>query len=229
MAGKPQTLATTSAFEILGPVMVGPSSSHTAGALRCAQVAASLLEGRITKVTFGLWNSFAHTYRGHGTDRALAAGVMGMATDDVRLRDALDIARERGLDITFATSADDAGHPNTARIELEGVSGARVAVLGSSVGGGSILVTEIDGMAVSVTGRRPTFVVLHRDVPGLIAAVTDVLAEVGANICDFHLARVRKGGDAVMCIEVEGPVDPLANKRIRRLRDVTTSIVLSPV
>ena len=94
MAGKPQTLATTSAFEILGPVMVGPSSSHTAGALRCAQVAASLLEGRITKVTFGLWNSFAHTYRGHGTDRALLAGVMGFAPDDLRTmaRFALDAA-----------------------------------------------------------------------------------------------------------------------------------------
>lgn len=211
----------SSALDIIGPVMIGPSSSHTAGACRLGLVAHRLLgeDARTARVT--LYGSFAKTYRGHGTDRALAAGVMGMATDDVRLRDALDIA--------FETSADDAGHPNTARIELGGVSGAHVAVQGSSVGGGSILVTEIDGMAVSVTGRRPTFVVLHRDVPGLIAAVTDVLAEGGANICDFRLARVRKGGDAVMCIEVEGPVGPLANKRIRRLRDVTTSIVLSPV
>ncbi len=219
----------SSALDIIGPVMIGPSSSHTAGACRLGLVAHRLLgeDTRTARVT--LYGSFAKTYRGHGTDRALAAGVMGMATDDVRLRDALDIARERGLDIAFETSADDAGHPNTARIELGGVSGAHVAVQGSSVGGGSILVTEIDGMAVSVTGRRPTFVVLHRDVPGLIAAVTDVLAEGGANICDFRLARVRKGGDAVMCIEVEGPVGPLANKRIRRLRDVTTSIVLSPV
>lgn len=219
----------SSALDIIGPVMIGPSSSHTAGACRLGLVAHRLLgeDARTARVT--LYGSFAKTYRGHGTDRALAAGVMGMATDDVRLRDALDIARERGLDIAFETSADDAGHPNTARIELGGVSGAHVAVQGSSVGGGSILVTEIDGMAVSVTGRRPTFVVLHRDVPGLIAAVTDVLAEGGANICDFRLARVRKGGDAVMCIEVEGPVGPLANRRIRRLRDVTTSIVLSPV
>ena len=96
MAGKPQTLATTSAFEILGPVMVGPSSSHTAGALRCAQVAASLLEGRITKVTFGLWNSFAHTYRGHGTDRALVAGILGLDTDDENIKQAFNLAREHG-------------------------------------------------------------------------------------------------------------------------------------
>ena len=217
------------ALDIIGPTMIGPSSSHTAGACRIGLVACRLLGEDARRARVTLYGSFAKTYRGHGTDRALAAGIMGMATDDLRLRDALDIARERGLDVTFETSADDAGHPNTARVELEGASGARTEVLGSSVGGGSILVTEIDGMAVSVTGRRTTFVVLHRDVPGLIAAVTDVLAEGGANISDFHLARVRKGGDAVMCIEVEGPVDPLTNKRVRRLRDVTNSIVLSPV
>ena len=105
MAGKPQTLATTSAFEILGPVMVGPSSSHTAGALRCAQVAASLLEGRITKVTFGLWNSFAHTYRGHGTDRALVAGILGLDTDDENIKQAFDLARGRASNITLTSRA----------------------------------------------------------------------------------------------------------------------------
>ena len=112
MAGKPQTLATTSAFEILGPVMVGPSSSHTAGALRCAQVAASLLEGRITKVTFGLWNSFAHTCRGHGTDRALVAGILGLDTDDENIKQAFDLAREQGLEYHFGIKGDDASiHP----------------------------------------------------------------------------------------------------------------------
>ena len=101
MAAKPQTLATTSAFEVLGPVMVGPSSSHTAGALRCARVAASLLEGRIVRVRFTLWNSFAHTYHGHGTDRALVAGILGLDTDDERIRDAFELAREKGLAFEF--------------------------------------------------------------------------------------------------------------------------------
>lgn len=119
MAGKPQTLATTSAFEILGPVMVGPSSSHTAGALRCAQVAASLLEGRITKVTFGLWNSFAHTYRGHGTDRALVAGILGLDTDDENIKQAFDLAHEQGLEYHFDIKGDDASiHPNTVDIDM---------------------------------------------------------------------------------------------------------------
>ena len=124
MAGKPQTLATTSAFEILGPVMVGPSSSHTAGALRCAQVAASLLEGRITKVTFGLWNSFAHTYRGHGTDRALVAGILGLDTDDENIKQAFDLAREQGLEYHFDIKGDDASiHPNTVGIDMVVIPG----------------------------------------------------------------------------------------------------------
>lgn len=216
-------------LDIIGPVMIGPSSSHTAGAARLGRVARLLLGEEATRARVTLYGSFAKTYRGHGTDRALAAGIMGMATDDARLRDALDIARERGLDITFETGDLVGCHPNTALIDLTGTGDRHVRLLGSSVGGGSIRVTEIDGMAVNITGQRQTFVVLHRDVCGLIAAVTDVLAECGANICDFHLARVRKGGDAVMSIEVEGPVDARANKRIERLRDVTTSIMLQPV
>ena len=216
-------------LDVIGPVMIGPSSSHTAGACRIGLVAHKLLGEDAVRARVTLFGSFAKTYRGHGTDRALAAGIMGMQTDDVRLRDALDIAREGGLDVTFEVSEEDAAHPNTAKVELTGVSGSTVELVGCSVGGGAIRVTEIDGMAVNITGQRTTFIVLHKDVPGIIAGVTDVLAEGGANICDFSLARVRKGGDAVMSIEVEGPVDPLTNKRIRRLRDVTTSIMLQPV
>ena len=216
-------------LDVIGPVMIGPSSSHTAGACRIGLVAHKLLGEEAVRARVTLFGSFAKTYRGHGTDRALAAGIMGMQTDDVRLRDALDIAREGGLDVTFEVSEEDAAHPNTAKVELTGVSGSTVELVGCSVGGGAIRVTEIDGMAVNITGQRTTFIVLHKDVPGIIAGVTDVLAEGGANICDFSLARVRKGGDAVMSIEVEGPVDPLTNKRIRRLRDVTTSIMLQPV
>ena len=134
MAGKPQTLATTSAFEILGPVMVGPSSSHTAGALRCAQVAASLLEGHITKVTFGLWNSFAHTYRGHGTDRALVAGILGLDTDDENIKQAFNLAREQGLEYHFDIKGDDASiHPNTVDIDMVDDTGATAQVRGAAL------------------------------------------------------------------------------------------------
>ena len=156
MAGKPQTLATTSAFEILGPVMVGPSSSHTAGALRCAQVAASLLEGDIKHVTFTLWNSFAHTYRGHGTDRALVAGILGLDTDDERIRDAFDLARERGLGYEFDIAGDDGSlHPNTVDISMVNEAGATAQVRGESLGGGKMRITRINGR------RRHLRAVLH--------------------------------------------------------------------
>ena len=131
MPAKPQSFATTSAFEVLGPIMVGPSSSHTAGALRCAQVAASLLDGRIVRVTFTLWNSFAHTYKGHGTNRALVAGVLGLDTDDERIRDAFTLAEERGLAYEFVIGGDDASiHPNTVDIHLESETGSMADVRG---------------------------------------------------------------------------------------------------
>ena len=153
MAGKPQTLATTSAFEILGPVMVGPSSSHTAGALRCAQVASSLVEGRLARVTFTLWNSFAHTYRGHGTDRALVAGALGLATDDERIRDAFELARKEGLEYTFVVAGDDATmHPNTVDIHMESDSGAVATVRGESLGGGKMRISRINGVGVDISG-----------------------------------------------------------------------------
>ena len=133
MPTKPLSFATTSAFEILGPIMVGPSSSHTAGALRCARVAATLLEGEPTHVTFTLWNSFAHTYRGHGTDRALVAGVLGLDTDDERIRDAFSLAEERGLDYKFVIGGDDPSiHPNTVDIALESSKGSSCNVRGES-------------------------------------------------------------------------------------------------
>lgn len=137
MAGKPQTLATTSAFEILGPVMVGPSSSHTAGALRCAQVAASLLEGRTPRSPLACGTPFAHTYRGHGTERALVAGILGLDTDDESIKQAFDLAREQGLEYHFDIKGDDASiHPNTVDIDMVDDTGATAQVRGESLGGG---------------------------------------------------------------------------------------------
>lgn len=218
-----------SILDIIGPVMVGPSSSHTAGAARLGGVARALLGDEAASARVTLYGSFAKTYRGHGTDRAIAAGILGMAPDDPRLRDALSIADERGVDIAFEASDADVEHPNSARIRLRSAAGAEVDVTGRSVGGGQVLVTSVDGMAVRLTGSRAAFVVKHRDAPGLIASVTDVLAECGANICDFVLSREKRGGVAVMTIEVEGKVDPRARKRVERLRDVVSCTVLEPL
>ena len=216
-------------LDVIGPVMIGPSSSHTAGACRLGRIARALLGAEPVRASVTLYGSFAKTYRGHGTDRALVAGILGLATDDGHLRESLELARERGVDVAFSTDEGDGLHPNTALIELSDASGGHVSVLGSSVGGGQVVVTRVDGMQVRITGLRTTFVVRHLDVPGLIASVTDVLADCGANICDFSLARQARGGVAVMTIEVEGSVGSAVRSRIEALPGVEACTMLAPV
>lgn len=205
MPAKPQSFATTSAFEVLGPIMVGPSSSHTAGALRCAQVAASLLDGRITRVTFTLWNSFAHTYKGHGTNRALVAGVLGLDTDDERIRDAFTLAEERGLAYEFAIGGDDASiHPNTVDIHLESETGSMADVRGESLGGGKMRISAINGVHVEISGLYTTLFVAHRDAPGALASLTGALAQAQMNIAFCRTYRTEAGGQAYSVFETDG-------------------------
>ncbi|WP_322290272.1 L-serine ammonia-lyase, iron-sulfur-dependent, subunit alpha [Paratractidigestivibacter sp.] len=204
MASKPQTLATTSAFEVLGPIMVGPSSSHTAGALRCAQVAASLVDGRVASVRFSLWNSFAHTHKGHGTDRALVAGILGLSTYDERIRDAFALAAEAGLDYGFVAAGDDATmHPNTVDIQMKSDSGTVTTVRGESLGGGKVRISRINGVGVDVTGRYTTLFVAHRDVPGVLAALANLLAYAQVNIAFCRTYRTEEGGQAYTVFETD--------------------------
>ena len=216
-------------FDILGPVMIGPSSSHTAGAARIGRITLALLGAPAVKADIFLHGSFAKTYKGHGTDKALIAGIMGMSTDDRRIRRAPELAREQGLEVTITTGDIDGAHPNTARVALTDANGNRVSLLGSSIGGGNILVTEVNGMEVSITGQHTTLIVLHRDAPGTIAAVTEVMADAGVNICNFRLSRQQKGGDAVMTIEIDGSFGPELNQKIKVLPNVFSSTMLQPI
>lgn len=217
----PQTLATTSAFEVLGPIMVGPSSSHTAGALRCAHVAASLLEGRIVRVTFTLWNSFAHTYRGHGTDRALVAGILGLAADDEGIRDAFALAREAGLDYSFVEGGDDPSlHPNTVDIAMTSESGARVEARGESLGGGKVRISRINGVGVDISGAYSTLFVAHRDAPGVLAALTNLLAYSQTNIAFCRTYRTEVGGQAYTVFETDATPAETFLPMVRQLRHV---------
>lgn len=221
MASKPQTLATTSAFEILGPIMVGPSSSHTAGALRCAQVAASLIEGNVQSVTFTLWNSFAHTYRGHGTDRALVAGILGLDTDDERIRFAFELAQERGLTYHFVIAGDDDTlHPNTVDIEMESDNGTSIAVRGESLGGAKMRISRINGVGVDISGMYSTLFVAHRDVPGVLAALTNLLAYSHVNIAFCRTYRTELGGQAYSVFETDGAADAAVLPMVRGLDHV---------
>lgn len=209
--------------------MTGPSSSHTAGAVRLGLTARTLLGSEPVWAHILLHGSFAKTYRGHGTDRALVAGIMGMNTADPRIRDALEVARERELEVILEPGEIEGAHVNTALITLRDAAGKQVSLQGSSIGGGNILVTKINGMSVHYTGERQTLLVLHRDRPGVIAAVAEVTADIGANIANFRLDRQSKGGEAVMCIELDGIFSDDLNQRVSQLPGVLYSILLRPV
>lgn len=215
-------------FDIVGPVMIGPSSSHTAGAVRIGRIAGALLEGEPVSAHILLHGSFAKTYRGHGTDKALVAGIMGMTPSDIRIRQSLEIAKERGLDVVFEKTELEGAHPNTAVITLKDAKGCTVTVQGASVGGGNILISEINGMKVEVTGQQDTLLVLHRDVPGVIAHVTNYIAAQGVNIGNFKLTRSRRGETAMMTIELDGEFSRESNEGIEKLPNVIRSIILRP-
>ena len=210
-----------SAFEVLGPIMIGPSSSHTAGALRCAQTALALCASEPASVTFTLWNSFAHTYRGHGTDRALLGGILGFDTDDERIRDSFQIADERGLAYRFAIAGDDpALHPNTVDIDMVDDTGATAQVRGESLGGGKMRISRINGVGVDISGMYSTLFVAHQDVPGVLAALTNLLAYAHVNIAFCRTYRTEVGGQAYSVFETDGAPDDTVIPMVRKLDNV---------
>jgi L-serine dehydratase len=194
-----------SLLDIIGPVMVGPSSSHTAGACRIGLFARGLVGGQPDSAKVELHGSFARTGTGHGTDRAIAGGLLGFYPDDVRLRESLELAEQAGMTITFANAKlRGEHHPNTTRITVK--RGAEQAVVtGSSLGAGRILVTNVDGFPVEVTGAFPSLVFVAQDVPGIVAAVTSALARTGENIASMRVSRRQKGGEAIHIYELDSP------------------------
>jgi L-serine dehydratase len=204
-------------FDIIGPVMIGPSSSHTAGAVRIGRVSWKVLGEDVAKAGIGLAGSFARTYRGHGTDRAIIAGLLGMLPDDERIRDSFSIARERGLEFNFSEVKIPKSHPNTASLHLAGTSGKECLIQGASVGGGNILITSVNEMETSFTGNADTLIIAHQDMPGMIALVTSRMAEMGINIGNFRLNRPHRGFQAVMTLELDGTID---REMVNRLHDL---------
>lgn len=186
--------------------MIGPSSSHTAGAVRIGRIARELLNGEVLRAEVKLYGSFAKTYKGHGTDRAIAGGILGMQPDDARIRESLELAKEQGVEIAFSTATGNIDHPNTAMVVLHSDTD-EVSVLGASVGGGNILISEIDGMKVRVTGQYDTLIVVHEDIPGIVGKVAEFLGNCGINVNNMALSRTNRGGTAVLCIEVDGHTD----------------------
>lgn len=191
-------------FDLIGPVMIGPSSSHTAGAARIGLTARRLLGENMIRAEIGLHGSFAKTYRGHGTDRAIVGGLLGMQVDDEHLRESLAIARDAGISIHFQHVNIRGAHPNTVRLTITGVSGRVLEIEAASIGGGNIEVHKIDGLGVNFTGKENTMIIRHMDTPGAIAAVTGALASRKVNIANVQGYRRQQGGDAMIVMELDG-------------------------
>ena len=209
-------------FDILGPVMVGPSSSHTAGAVRIGRIARRLLgEGTPRRAVITLSGSFAATGRGHGTDRALVAGLLGMQPDDERIARSFFIAADVGMDFHFDSASLRGEHPNTARLSLTGKSGRHMSLVASSLGGGRITVVELDGLRVRFSGDLPTLIVQNRDQPGLVSDVASMLARNGVNIATLQLYRDHPGGSAVMVIEIDKAVPQAGIEWLRGVEGIS--------
>ena len=207
-------------FDILGPVMVGPSSSHTAGAVRIGLIARRLLGGQPATAKITLSGSFAATGTGHGTDRALVAGLLGMKPDDIRIPDSFALAVEQGLAFTFDKTELKEAHPNTAILQLSTAGGRELEVQASSLGGGRIMVNKLDGINVNFNGDSPTLIVHNLDQPGHVAEVTSMLSHKSVNIATMELYRNHRGGYAVMVIETDQDIPAEALRWLSRLEGV---------
>ncbi len=218
-----------SLLDIIGPVMVGPSSSHTAGACRLGLIARALVGGTPERAKVELHGSFARTGVGHGTDRAIAGGLLGYAPDDERLRGSLETALQQGLDITFSnTTLRGEHHPNSTRITVTR-NGNTAVLTGSSLGAGRIMVTAIDGFPVEITGAYTTLVVVAHDEPGIVAAVAGALSGESVNLATMRVSRRQKGGDAIHIYELDSPPNEAAVARIGALPAVATLRVVERV
>ena len=199
-------MANIGIFDVLGPIMIGPSSSHTAGAARLGKIARTIVNKPIKGVTFLLHGSFKETNKGHGTDRALVAGILGMMPDDERLRDALLIAEKEGLEVHFLPADLGQVHPNTVKILMTDCDDINWEVLGSSIGGGLVEIYEINGNKVKITGEYPTIITCHDDIPGTVSKVSTLFYDNDINIAHMTLVRSQKGKDATMTFEVDNNV-----------------------
>ena len=199
-------MANIGIFDVLGPIMIGPSSSHTAGAARLGKIARTIVNKPIKDVTFLLHGSFKETYKGHGTDRALVAGILGMMPYDERLRDALLIAEKEGLEVHFLPADLGQVHPNTVKILMTDCDDINWEVLGSSIGGGLVEIYEINGNKVKITGEYPTIITCHDDIPGTVSKVSTLFYDNDINIAHMTLVRSQKGKDATMTFEVDNNV-----------------------
>ncbi|MCT8136882.1 L-serine ammonia-lyase, iron-sulfur-dependent, subunit beta [Anaerobacillus sp. CMMVII] len=212
-----------SAFDIIGPVMIGPSSSHTAGAARIGRVARTLFEKQPKKAVISLFGSFAKTYKGHGTDLALVAGLLDFDTFDERIPEALNIAEHAGMEVEFITETAITEHPNTVKINL--YDGEKeLEIIGISIGGGTIEITEINSFKLKLSGANPAILVIHEDRFGIISSVTSILSRYEINIGHMEVSRKERGDMAIMVIEMDQKIDDGVINELKTIPSVSRVI-----
>lgn len=216
-------------FDILGPIMVGPSSSHTAGVVRIGNVVNKILGDCPKKAAIKFHGSFSTTYMGHGSDKAIVAGLLGFQTDDPRIKTSFDSAKEQGMEFSFETIDLKNAHPNSILIEAESADGEKVELLGESIGGGNIVIRRINGIAVEFSGTYDTLITCHKDAPGAIALVSNLLSVEGINIATMNVFRARKAGDAIMIIEADGKLKKSLAKTILSLPHIEKAFIISGI
>lgn len=214
-------------FDIMGPIMVGPSSSHTAGAVKIGYTSRQILREEVRTADIYLHGSFLATGKGHGTDKAIVAGLLGMKPDDERIPGSFMLAQERGLEFSISGIDLKNAHPNSVLLKLIGLSGARLEIAASSIGGGQIVINKIDGVEADICACYPTLIVHNQDKPGTVSLVTSILGQKAVNIATMRINRDKRGGHAVMIIECDQEVPSDALELVRSANGVTKVTYLS--
>ncbi|OEH86660.1 L-serine dehydratase, iron-sulfur-dependent subunit beta [Desulfuribacillus stibiiarsenatis] len=213
----------SSVFEIIGPVMVGPSSSHTAGALVIGRLARKMFGRKPDQAMITLYGSFANTYHGHGTDIAIVGGILDLDTNDEKVIQSFELAQQMGINIQFELSEIQKRHPNTAQIELSDAHG-KLVIVGISLGGGKVQIISVNGFELNLTGESPTLLVLHEDRAGMIAKVAGLLGNHNINIGHMEVSRKDRGSEALMAIETDQLV---SEELMREIEDMTHILMVS--
>ena len=218
-----------SVFDVLGPNMIGPSSSHTAGAAKIAYLAQKMITGPLMQVDFTLYGSFARTYRGHGTDRALLGGIMGFTTDDMRIRNSFDIAENEGIAFQFQPNEEETDvHPNTVDIHMVNKAGQEMTVRGESLGGGKVRISRINKVQVDFTGEYSAVIVIQKDRPGVVAHITKALSDRNVNIAFMRLFREGKGDVAYTIVESDGHLPENIREELLKNEHVHDVMIVQP-
>lgn len=218
-----------SVFDVLGPNMIGPSSSHTAGAAVIGYLAHKMIAPPLRRVNFTLYGSFAKTYRGHGTDRALLGGVMGFSTDDTRIRESFQIAEERGIQYSFLPNETETDlHPNTVDVRMENAAGQVMTIRGESLGGGKVRIARINGVEVDFSGEYSAVIVVQQDRPGVVAHITKVISDRGVNIAFMRLFRDAKGHTAYTIVESDGRLPEDIPEELRKNPNIRDVMLVQP-